>query len=207
MKKRARTGIVVTVLVILAVAMALIRPWERISILPVVNSGTALTVNSPHGKAEVYLDDKKVRETPFSSENLPAGDHSLEVKRISEEPDFYQTISKRIHLEPNTRTFVEAEIGPEAQFSSIKTIYYRKNTDDSSSVYISTTPSGSLVTVDDMGYGESPVSTTGLPDGKHTLTITRDGYETSEASIIVRDGYTLIAEIQLMAKPIDISTQ
>ena len=70
MKKRVRTGIIFTILVIIAIAIAILRPWENISILPIVNSGTALTVNTPLGKAEVYLDEKKVGETPFSSENL-----------------------------------------------------------------------------------------------------------------------------------------
>ncbi len=206
MNKRVRIGLIITILVIIGFVIAVLRPWEQVSLLPIVNSGTALTVNTPLGKAEVYLDGKKVGETPFSSENLDSGDHSLEIKKISGEPDFYETISKRIHLEPNTRTFVETEIGPDSQFSTHKIIYYRKNTNNDALVYIDTTPSESLVTIDDVKYGESPVSSSALSEGKHTVEVTRDGYESSETSIIVRPGYTLIAEIQLMAKPIDISS-
>jgi hypothetical protein len=206
-KKLHRVTIFTAIIVTIAVLTALLRPWQYLPDLPLLESGTALTVNSPLGKAEVYLDGKKIGETPYSSENLSAGDYFLEIRRVSAEPGFYQPVTKQIHLEPNTRTFVEAEIGPGPQFSSVILMYYTRNTTDRSSVYINTTPKESSVTIDDTQFGESPVATDELSSGKHTISVNRVGYEELETVIIAREGYTLIAEFQLMAQPIELSTQ
>lgn len=207
MKKLHRITLFTVIFITIAVLTALFRPWQYIPNLPLLESGTALTVNSPIGKAEIYLDGKKIGETPFSSENLSAGDYSLEIRRISAEPDFYEPVTKQIHLEPNTRTFIEAEIGPGVQFSSVILMYYTRNSMDGSSIYIDTTPKGSTITIDDTKFGESPVASNKLSPGKHTITVNRVGYNELETAIIAREGYTLIAEFQLMAQPIDLPIQ
>mgnify|MGYP001045016209 CR=1 FL=1 len=207
MKKLLPTIIGVITLVVLAGAIAFFQPWKRFLDTPLLSPGTALTVNLMRGKAEVYLDDKKVGETPFSSEDLEPGDHTLELRRMSEEQDFYITISKQVHLEPNTRTLIEAEIGPDEQFSSYNVIYYRKRTSAEASVYVKTTPSKAEVTVDDLNFGDSPVSNDTLSPGKHEIVVSKEGYQDEQATFIVREGYTLIAEFDLMAKPIDLEQE
>lgn len=207
MKKLHRITLFTVIIVTIAVLTALLRPWQYYTNLPLLESGTALTVNSPLGKAEIYLDGKKIGETPYSSENLSSGDYSLEIRRISAEPDFYQPVIKQIHLEPKTRTFIEAEIGPGVQFSSVVLMYYTRNSTDRSSVYIDTTPKGSSITIDETKFGESPVANNELAPGKHTISVNRVGYEELETVIIARKGYTLIAEFQLMAQPIDLPTR
>lgn len=207
MQKLRRITIFTVIIVAFAVIIALVRPWQYIPGIPALRSGAALTVNSPLGKAEVYLDEKKVGETPYSSENLSPGDYSIEIRRISAAQDFYETISKEIHLEANTRTFVEAEIGPGTQFSSVIIMYYTRNTTDAASVFIDTTPKESLVSIDGMPLGKTPIATDELSPGKHTVAASRVGYEQIEADIITREGYTLITEIQLMAQPIYVPTE
>lgn len=204
MKKLLRVTIITLVLTTIAVTIALVQPWTYISFSPLVSSGTALTVNTPQGKAEVYLDGKKVGETPFSSENIDAGEYDLEIRRISAEPTFYHSISKQIHLEPNTRTFVEAEIGPQKQFSSVVVMYYRKDASTEASVYITSSPREATVTIEDVSYGVTPVTDESLTPGKHSVKVEKDGYVPQEFVIITREGYTLITEIQLMAQPIEI---
>jgi len=206
MNKLLRSIISVSVLLIIAGTIAILRPWQYISFLPVFNSGTALTVNISQGKGEVFLDGTKVGETPFSSENLTSGDHELEIHRISAQTDFYSTISRQIHLEPNTRTFLEAEIGPDPQFSSYILMYYTKNTNSSASLYINTLPKNTTISIDDQSYGTAPVAADSVTPGRHTLAITHEGYESKDTVIIAREGYTLVVEVQLMAKPIEIST-
>lgn len=207
MNKIVKRILALTLIAALAVAVAIIQPWKYFALLPIVNSGTALTVNTSGGKAEVYLNGKKVGETPFSSENLPAGEHTLEIRRISLEPDFYNTIRKQIHLEANTRTFVEAEIGPGEQFSSTHVMYYRNNNTTDASIYVDASPDNCTVTIDDVRSGETPVTNNSLSPGKHTLRIEHDGYEPQETVIIIREGFTLIAEFQLMSKPIELTAQ
>lgn len=195
------------ILVSIAVGVAVYQPWSRLSFIPFSSYGTALTINVMHGKAAVYLDGSKVGETPYSSENLNPGDYSLTIERMSSNQDFYEPISKQIHLEQNTRTLVEAEIGPGLQFSAVRMIYYKKHTSEQSSIYVKTNPASSTVWIDDVRYGNSPVTNNTLSSGKHDLSVSHDGYEDQETSVIIREGFVLIAEFDLMAKPIELPVE
>jgi len=200
---RSTTGIIL--LILFAGSLAVLRPWSYLANIPFISPTTALTVNVLYGKASVYLDSQKVGETPYSSEQLTPGDHSLRIERIASTDEFYPSIQKQIHLESNTRTFVEAEIGPDDQFTSLKLVYYQKSSGGGTSVYVDTTPSGATVTIDDVRYGTSPATSDKLPAGRHTLKVVTAGYEDEETVVIAREGYTLIADIQLMAKPIELA--
>ncbi|MBN2101109.1 PEGA domain-containing protein [Candidatus Dojkabacteria bacterium] len=203
MKKSYRI-IIIVFIAALAIAAAILRPWSYLAYLPIVGKNAALTVNTTAGKSEVFLDGKKIGETPLSSENLAPGDYKLKVSRISGSEDFYTDITKLIHLEQNTRTFVEAEIGPSKQFSSLKTLYYKKIKTNESELYIKSSPPGATVWIDNIRYGDTPVTTQKLDDGRHEMKISLDGYEDEDAALILREGYTLIAEIELMARPVQL---
>jgi hypothetical protein len=189
---------------LIALVAAIIRPWQYISFVPVIGQNSALTVKTIAGKAEIHLNDKKIGETPLSSENLSPGDFELTLKRLSETDEFYDNLTTQIHLESNTRTFVEAEIGPSEQFSSLTVLYYKKNMNDSSGLYLDTNPQKATVWIDDIRQGTSPVTTESLEEGRHDLKVTHPGYEDVETTLIIRKGYTLIADVRLMAKPIEL---
>lgn len=207
MNKLLRRTIIFVGVLLLASLLAVWQPWKVILSVPGITSGTALTVNTQSGKAEVYIDEQKVGETPFQTENLTHGEHDLRIVRLSNQESFYETISKQIFIEEGTRTFVEAEIGPGRQFTSLKIVYYRKDNPGESRVYVDTSPEKSTVTIDDNSYGQAPLTTSDIEPGRHTILVSHDGYETEETTIIVREGYTLIAEFQLMAKPIELPQQ
>lgn len=192
------------VVFIFAIIFAILRPWQYISLLPIVGQNAALTVKTSFGKSEVYLNGKKIGETPLSSENLRPGDYQLEIKRLTEEDSFYTDISRLIHLEPNTRTFVETEIGPSEQFSSVIVLYYKRNKNTDTTLYLDSTPGSATIWIDDIRYGTSPITASKLADGTHKLKISKSGYESLTTTLIIRDGYTLISNIQLMAQPVNL---
>jgi hypothetical protein len=195
--------ITITILVVLiVVGISIWQPWKYLLNLALIGQNSALTVNSVSGKSEVFLDDKKIGETPLSLDNLSSGDFTIEMKRITSNESFYTTISKEIHIEPNTRTLVEVEIGPSDQFCSTSIIYYRDNNSPGSSMYLNSIPSNSTITMDETEYTDSPVVIDDTESGEHTITVEAIGYETLDVSVISRDGYTLIAEFDLMIKPI-----
>lgn len=202
--KRYSKFIFIALVVIVGAALAIFRPWQYFNLIPVIGQNAALTVNSTAGKSEVYLDDKKIGETPLSSENLKPGDYTLKIHRISDSDNFYTDIEALIHLESNTRTFVETEIGPSDQFSTLTILYYQKNKGNKSNLYLTTDPENSTIWIDDVRYGDSPVTTDNLNEGRHSMIITHEGYEDTEVTIIIREGYTLIAKAQLMVKPLQL---
>jgi hypothetical protein len=194
----------VAILIAGIVAVSLWQPWKYITNISLIGSNSALTVNSTAGKSEVYLDDEKIGETPFSTENLSPGDYSLEVKRVTDEDNFYTTISKQIHIETNTRTLFEVEIGPSQQFSSYALVYYRKNESNETSLYIDTDVPQAEISLNDKTLGPAPAITEKMEAGDYIIKVTAPGYEEYEVEVIARKGYTLIAEMDLMIKPISI---
>ncbi len=192
------------VILLIAIVAAVTRPWQYFNFVPVIGQNSALTVKTIAGKGEVYLNDKKIGETPLSSENLTPGDYDLKIHRVSETEDFYEDLILPIHLETNTRTFVEAEIGPDEQFSSVIILYYKKNKNDMSGLYLDSIPQDATIWIDDIKEGSTPLTTNKLKDGKHELKISAEGYEDITTNLIIRKGFTLIADIRLMSKPIEI---
>lgn len=197
-----------TFLIIIGViGLAIFQPWKYLGQLPILGPKSALTVNTTSGKADVYLDDRKVGETPYSAENLNPGDYELRLERVSENSEFYEPISRQIHLEADTRTLVEAEIGPSLQFSSFKTAYYQKNGTGDAAVLVSSTPVGATVWIDDIRNGETPITSESITEGTHLVKIEASGYEAAEIQILTRGGYVLIIETNLMIQPISIEEQ
>ena len=195
--------IAVAVLVILfAIGISIWQPWKYLLNLALIGQNSALSVYSKSQISEFFLDDKKIGETPLSLDNMSSGDFTIEIKRLTSNESFYTTISKEIHIEPNTRTLVEVEIGPSDQFSSTSIIYYRDNNSSGSSMYLNSVPNNSMITVDGTEYTDSPVVVNDIEEGEHTVTVEATGYESLGVSVISRDGYTLIAEFDLMIKPI-----
>ncbi len=201
MNKLLKRIILAIIVVIAAVVIAITRPWTFFSNIPFLNGKAALTVNTPLGKSEVYLNGEKIGETPYSAENLNPGEYELEIKKITDTENFYTDFSDTIMLVDNTRTFIEVEIGPTDQFTSIKKFYYQE-TGGQSKLLINTQPENSTIWIDEVRYGEAPVTNDSLNPGRHDLKVEADGYETIESTIITREGYTLIADVQLMAKPV-----
>ncbi len=204
MSKPLKNLLKALILILVIIVLAIFRPWTYISLLPLIGPKAALTVNATAGRAEVYLNDEKVGDTPYSAEDLQPGDYKLEIRRVSEQEGFYEPYTKQIHLESDTRTFVETEIGPSIQFSSVKLMYYQKNNSEKASIFISSTPTDSTVWIDDLKYGTTPLSNESINEGTHSIKIEKDGYIESQSQIQARNGYTLIVEFNLLAKPIEL---
>ena len=76
------------------------------------------------------------------------------------------------------------------------------NNSSGSSMYLNSVPNNSTITMDGDVYTDSPVVIDDTEAGEHDVTVEATGYETLDVSVISRDGYTLIAEFDLMIKPI-----
>ncbi|MBN1618107.1 PEGA domain-containing protein [Candidatus Dojkabacteria bacterium] len=203
--KKVIVKIVLALLVVgLFMALSLSQPWKYLFESSLFNNGAALTVNSPGGKADVYLDGKKIGETPYSSANLKSGEYQIELRRETESSDFYQSIGRKINLEPDTRAFIEAEIGPTEEFSSLKVAYYQKSQNSKPTILLDITPKDADLWIDGEKTSISDSNIVTLSEGEHTVKVEQTGYEPLDVEVISRSGYTLIVEVKLMTKPIDL---
>jgi hypothetical protein len=73
-----------------------------------------------------------------------------------------------------------------------------------SGLYLDSTPQDATIWIDDIKEGSTPLTTNKLKEGKHELKISAEGYEDITTNLIIRKGFTLIADIRLMSKPIEI---
>lgn len=202
MSKTARAIIIVIVFAI-ATAIAITRPWTYFEFIA---PKSAITINAVSGKLEVYLNEQKVGETPFEADSLTPGTYNITLKRVSETDGLYSTFSRRIDLESNTRTVLKVELGPSDQFSSHILVYFKKANKDETSVYVESVPSGATVTLDEIRLGTAPLTKSGIRPGTYRLKVAHPGYEDHEVEVQVISGYTLITDVKLMARPIEIRT-
>jgi hypothetical protein len=63
---------------------------------------------------------------------------------------------------------------------------------------IRTQPEGARVTVDGIGWGESPVNIRHLEPGEKHIRVTMDGYTSAERSVVVGDGARETVRISLV---------
>ncbi len=201
MKSKLARFITILLLIIALVVIAISRPWQYISI---ISPSSALSITTIAGKAEVSLNGRKIGDTPYSAENLKPGDYTLELKRASETKDFYYVLTKKIHLEADTRTVIKAEIGPSEQFTSFAVIYFQKSNTQQPQLFVKSQPANSKIWLQDIRYGETPITTTNIKAGTYQLKLEKDGYEPLEIQVQTQEGYILVADIELMAKPINI---
>lgn len=202
MKPKLGRTLLIFIFVAAALAIALIRPWRY---LMLISPQSALTVTASSGKLTIKLNGRRIGETPYSAENLTPGDYDIELARTAENSDLYYTTKKRVHLEPETRTYIKAELGPSQQFSSFALIYFQKNNTGHAQLFVKSQPQGARVWLDETRYGETPISSTSIKPGTYTLKIEKEGYETIEVKIQAQEGLTLIADIEMIAKPIELN--
>jgi hypothetical protein len=65
------------------------------------------------------------------------------------------------------------------------------------SLVIRTEPDGARVTVNGIGWGESPITIRNLEPGEQHIRVTMDGYTATERSVVIDEGHQQFVEIGL----------
>ena len=110
--------------------------------------------SSPVG-AIVYIDNKQIGTTPVEACEITRGRHSIRIEK-----DGYQLVAKQVQFSKNIE---------ELNFNLSPAV---------SLLYVTTTPSGATIYVDDKQIGTTPINTYEILQGWHKFEIKKTGYVT-----------------------------
>lgn len=176
-----------------------------------VSSVAALRIDSIP-PATVYLDDKPLGQTPFSTENLKPGNHLIKLLVVGIPGTFYPWEGK-VKLTPDTLTYISRDIGKNDEESGGQLLYLEKiPANGLAELALVVTPSDSLVKIDGLEKGSGSTIYKDLPLGDHEIAISHDGFSDQIVKSRLVAGMRLNVQINLarlvsnIANPNNIST-
>ncbi|PIR43767.1 hypothetical protein COV24_00825 [candidate division WWE3 bacterium CG10_big_fil_rev_8_21_14_0_10_32_10] len=165
------------------------------------NKPAALSISSKYKDAEVTFKDKSYGKTPIEETDLKPGRGELIIKTKDNE------FKKEIILTEAALTVVSADVGVSDNFSGNLVLWYDKTGQDSSQVFVASTPTGSTVKINNQDFKETPVTISesdinNKENNEYTILIEKSGYESQKITVKLEKGYKLNISSHLFLKPI-----
>ncbi|MDO8487188.1 MAG: PEGA domain-containing protein [Candidatus Curtissbacteria bacterium] len=154
------------------------------------NKPAALQITSKP-EASVFLDGKHVGKTPFFSDQLKSGKHSLKIT-VSE-----ASFVDEVNLTSGTLTVVNRDLAPSFLAQAGETLYLLPG---KHGLFITSMPPEADATVDGKLVGRTPVLMSNIGEGDHKVLITKDGYISREFAIKTTSQYQLSAQVTLASQ-------
>ncbi len=172
--------------------------WSIVKVLSLVfllSGCSAIGTNKPAAlqvtsipESAVFLDGKHLGKTPYSSDQLKSGEHTLKLS-VSE-----AGYVERVTLNPGTLTVVNHELTNNFLAQSGEVLSLEPG---SQGLFISSSPDQASATLDGRLIGTSPLLIEDIKEGEHKLLITKDGYQDREIALKTSPKYQLLASITL----------
>lgn len=160
----------------------------------------ALQVTS-NVKAKVLLNGKDIGTTPLckceEKDRIDEGTYTIQV--IPEETSS-NTYTAKIRVGKNVLTAVDRTFLP-GSYSSAYTLYLEKVFSGEPQLFVSSLPSGALVSIDGNDEGVTPLLEKQIPSSEHEIELQKGGYGKKTIRIRTVAGYKLIVEAILGTIP------
>jgi hypothetical protein len=134
----------------------------------------------------VYVDGIVVGRTPYIGTYNP--------KLVTLKVGSYET---QVNLEGGIKTIVKRDFNKDGTQSSGLVVSFVKNDSSDATLAVVTDPGGALVKIDNILHGVTPININ-LTSGIHKLDLTANGFNESDLSLNLINGYKLIAIIDLL---------
>lgn len=144
-------------------------------------------------KANVYLDNHLLGQTPLFRKDLPVGDHKIKIV----DPKNNQTWLGSVTLTSAILSSITLDLGPNPKFFSGEILYFRPG---DQGLTLITKPNQTTAQIDNLGKLTTPL-TNNLAPGAHILTVKKDGYLSREISVKALAGYKLAVTVLLSVDP------
>lgn len=177
MKKKRLFIFIVAILVIGIIGFLVINGFGKVKL-------ASLEVDSNVNLA-VLVDGQSVGTTPYTG--------TFPVKQITVTVGSYET---RVNLTPGVKTVVKRNFSEDLKNSSGMIASFEKNDSSGSTLAVVTNPDGAIINFDGIAQGPAPININSA-DGDHKLEVSALGYETSDLSVNLVNGYKLIAVVDL----------
>lgn len=168
--------------------------------IPFIGKKYAALQVSSSPKADVYLDDEKVGETPFTSEKLLAKEYTVRLDPLEEGLPDWET---KVTLYPTLTTAINYEFAPDKQASSGEVLALEALADSEAvEIAVVSTPDNASINLNDQPKGFTPLPIKSVAEGDHTLTVSAPGYKQRRIKIKAVKGYRLTVDVQLAKEPL-----
>lgn len=138
-------------------------------------------------EASIFLDEKHIGKTPFFSDQLRAGEHTL---KIAESEAQY---SEKINLLPGTLYVLDRKLSTNYFDQEGSSLWL----EEGEGVFISSQTDQSTLTIDGRYIGKTPILVKDLSEGDHKAQISKKGYNNYEFSFKSSKKHRLVANITL----------
>ncbi len=142
-------------------------------------------------EASVFLDGKHLGKTPFYSDQLQSGTHTIKI--TASEASYVQ----KINLYPQALTVINRELNDNFMAQSGEILWLENGKND---IFITSTPQDADITLDGKFKGKTPLIISDATSGEHKVTITKTGYIEREFSIKSSNKYQLVADVTLASE-------
>ncbi len=172
------------ILVISVLAVLFIIAASPVIAAPVTNLGSVSLKSTPSGAA-VYLDDVSKGVTPVTLKNIPAGTHSVVMKKAG-----YIDYKTSVTVVGGKTLALSVTLKPTVGSISIKS-----------------TPSGATVYLDNVKKGVTPITLSNIKTGDHTIVLKYSKYKDYQTKVtVLADKTTSVdATLVLLPQPFTIS--
>ncbi len=141
--------------------------------------------------SSVFMDGKLLGKTPFYSDQLSPGDHTVKLSAS------LSSYSARISLTSGTLTVVNRELADNFLAQSGENLWLDPGL---SGTFLVSRPEGTEITIDGKFYGNATKLIQNLEDGDHQVQLTKAGYVTRQFQIKTSSKYRLNADITLASE-------
>lgn len=209
--KQNKTAILVVISVLLLSVLLYFVPIKNVfSRLPYINrfyNNTTLEITTPNSKANVWIEGKDYGETPVTVDDLPEGEYTIELEKITDEESFYKKQSFIMTLTRNTTSRLDVEIGPEDLLHGTIMYYTElKSTSGNGMLTVLSEDTESKVFLDEELLTNTPITNYELPEKEYDVKVVKNGYENIEVPIIIRNDYSLVLKTYQMPIPVIFET-
>ncbi len=200
-KQKSQSNILLYIFGIIGVGLVVYFGGYIISHFGDLKAKSGVNIEVLNSQADVYLNDKYVGNTPFTSGTISSGTNKVTLKSGGRQ---YET---SINFLPNDKGVVHyvgivRDLGTSDTFSSGQEFWFEK--DSSGNVLrVITDPSGANVSIDNSQVGTTPFLSSSISDGDYELKVEMPGYESVTSRISTKKGYTLNATFKLFPAPVN----
>ena len=159
--------------------------------LPFVNkfyNNTSIEIVAKNGRARVWINGKEEGETPLTIEDLPQGEYTIELQRVSTQESFYEKHSFTVDLSKNTSARIDMEIGPNSLLHGTILYYTPIKMNNKGKAYLNVVSNvdGAKIYVDKDFSSTDSITNLVLNSGQYEISVTASGYEDIKTTQIGR---------------------
>ncbi|MDO8514968.1 MAG: PEGA domain-containing protein [bacterium] len=177
---------------IIGVILLLLGIGLLVKIFVLDGQGVAAVQIQSFPKADVYLNDTKVGQTPYKDEKLKPGDYAVKLTADA------LLWTGKVKLYNDTITFINRDLADIAENSGGEILTLEKLVDDKSmEVAVVSQPDGAIVKVDGKSVGTAPLTVSDITPGDHEIGLSYPGYRDRFVRGRAVAGYRLNVAVQL----------